>query len=1072
MIKIISEGDQIMNWDSVDELLLVDLYDYSEKHSTADVETAIEKLSDVLKKKASNAGSSSFDIYRTVTGLKFRLQNIHYLATNGTDGVAGNNPLDEVFYTSLREDYDYFHTKAWNTKFDYGCFYSGETYLQGSDVNTGISNDGSNSSSDVLSVLSQISTDSAAEHAISEQQKQEDNADVKKNVQIEEITYAEQYLLDSKEYDDILIETLDFPARIYNRLKGNKITTLGALMRCRRADLYAIKGMGRNCVEIIDKFFESNSYNSAHTSTIILAGNSEELNTSPDRAVVEYLKSKIEDLTQGDLSFLSSAQDFIDEKTLTNYERAIEELGTEATVLALTDPVGIQVIISALRYFVKETDHYSQNMSQIQTALQLIPSGRREQRVIYYIQAFAGKKEDKKTLMTICNEPNMSISEFCKAAALSDTNAFFVANRFLTWCAFDINDEIKDLEEKVFDAERTALIIKMRAEKITLEKVGKSFELTRERVRQIEAKTQRKFNAWISRHKLLQKVCALRDGDIVLTLTELEDYFGDKTAAVAYLLSNVKNPSGYRYDKITDAFIVGEVSQSERILSAIDNLPDYINAKKLDETAKRLGEELNIPDELIVRSIAESYQLTGNTYHRKRLSLSTIYSEILKRYYPDGMHVYDPDEIAGFRQHVIDEYGFTGMPENDHAVSARIVGIGILCDRGRYKARQAQYISKELASKIYAYIITRPSGVLTNTIFAEFEDELVKEGILNRYYLHGILRDLYGDELFFKRDYISKDGSSSNIYADIVRYIKNARFTVSKDELAHVFPGVTEIMFSLALGDRDIINYFGEYLHSRHLSITIQERKRLESIIKSVLSDGESHHIKDIYELVRRALPEFISRNGITISFRLFSVLSYLFDGYYQFSRPYFALNGVNIGRPFERLKELVVDSEEITVAEITDFAKDNHMIIQSTLELINSFNDTHILKDNSTLIKISMLNLEKEVVKDVEQQILEEIGEQTALIAELSCIHRFSHIEYPWNEWLIYSILLKWSSLLDVTTTSPQFKYSTPLVAPKGLLDLSRYQSFTDSNAVRVMEADNLDNIDMLISDYVLDEE
>ena len=50
---------------------------------------------------------------------------------------------------------------------------------------------------------------------------------------------------------------------------------------------------------------------------------------------------------------------------------------------------------------------------------------------------------------------------------------------------------------------------------------------------------------------------------------------------------------------------------------------------------------------------------------------------------------------------------------------------------------------------------------------------------------------------------------------------------------------------------------------------------------------------------------------------------------------------------------------------------KDNHMIIQSTLELINSFNDTHILKDNNTLIKISMLNLEKEVVKDVEQQIL-----------------------------------------------------------------------------------------------------
>ena len=68
-------------------------------------------------------------------------------------------------------------------------------------------------------------------------------------------------------------------------------------------------------------------------------------------------------------------------------------------------------------------------------------------------------------------------------------------------------------------------------------------------------------------------------------------------------------------------------------------------------------------------------------------------------------------------------------------------------------------------------------------MLAEFQEELEACGITNKYYLQGILKALFGDRYFFRRDYLAKDDSVTSIYNDIVQFIKTSDYPVLKEEI-------------------------------------------------------------------------------------------------------------------------------------------------------------------------------------------------------------------------------------------------------------------------------------------------
>ena len=421
-----------------------------------------------------------------------------------------------------------------------------------------------------------------------------------------------------------------------------------------------------------------------------------------------------------------------------------------------------------------------------------------------------------------------------------------------------------------------------------------------------------------------------------------------------------------------------------------------------------------------------------------------------------------------FRYVAAEEYGCKNLPEKNRAISARLSDIGILCGRGKYRPKKKSYISKNLADKIYRYIVDSPSVIfMTNTLFNVFEDELLEFGIDNKYYLQGVLRELYDSEFVFRRDYISKNESVTSLYVEIVQYIKKFSYPIAKEDIKNAFPGVTEIVISFATGDANVINLFGKYIHGSRLNLTDSDKVYFERVIRKFVTGDKVRHYKELYDYIERDDSDLLRKLFIYFPTSLFSVLEYLFRDQYQFKRHFIANIGTDIGDPEEQLHDLIISSDEIAISEITAFAKDNHYEIYSILELLNSFNGTHLLMNRETFASTEYIGITDDIAENVIAILQSEIVE-TTLITALECIYRLPKINVPWTEWLVYSVVNKWGESIVAGTTSNQFKLSVPVVAPRGMLDVQKYEGLSVDTAPPLMQVDDLDNIDDLISDFI----
>lgn len=529
--------------------------------------------------------------------------------------------------------------------------------------------------------------------------------------------------------------------------------------------------------------------------------------------------------------------------------------------------------------------------------------------------------------------------------------------------------------------------------------------------------------------------------------------------------------ANYTYDRQLDVFVLGDDSITGRVQNCIETLPEIVKASQLDSILGDAAEEADIPLEMLEKAFIDAYRLTGEVFHRCRLSLAAIYERVLDTHYPQGFKAYDADELLRFREIIANEYGDVGLPANDRALTARVASICVLCGKGVYRLKKKDYLPCQLANKICEYIKNSESTIfLTNTLFSIFEEELLAAGIDNKYFLQGVLHELFADRFVFRRDYISKDVDVSSVYSAVVDFIKKSNFPVSKAQIQEAFPGITEIVINFSVSDPNVLNYFGEYLHASKLNILDNEKTYLFNVINALTSDGEAHHGREIYEIISHQKPEILTRNAAMYPFSAFSVVEFLFRDKFQFSRPYVAKSGVEIGRPAERLHDLIYSSDEFTVSEISEFGRDNHFQIYSLLEYVNGCNDEFLLINDDTMMRIDRTGIDEVVAHQVEDIISDSISE-TTLVKNLSIWADLPSIKVPWTEWLIYSVIFKWGTKLVAATTSNQFRLSVPLVAPVDNFDPSAFKDVDKGDSSVSFVADDLSDMDSLLEDIIGDD-
>lgn len=873
-----------------------------------------------------------------------------------------------------------------------------------------------------------------------------------------DIAFYERYKLITDEYEDVSVTTLPFSVRVINRFMENGITTVAALLKTAPSSLMKFKGFGKNCLDEVDAFCAK-------------LNNDHSISVAQDKKVSlcssSLLRKYRDEIALGNFSVLEDMDlSETEAEMLQRYKEAYETLGEELAFECVSSTENVIPIIEML------VDYQSRIKKHIDIweMANSLPNTRKSNKASGYINAFTLDENERSLLKGLCASEETSLLSMAMTDKVDDTSTYILLKRFFKWCAFDLEKEINNLFDNLYSNERIRTVTQLRARKQTLEQIGRTLGVTRERVRQIEAKAKKMFSRLHSRIRIISKISAERNGDTVLTPVEIKEYCGEHTSDLLFFLQTYES-ANYTYDRQLDVFVLGDDSIAGRVQSSIETLPEIVKASKLDSILGEAAEESDIPLEMLEKAFLDAYRLTGEVYHRYRLSLATIYERVLAAHYPQGFKAYDTDELLRFREIIADEYGDVGLPANDRALTSRVASICILCGKGVYRLKKKDYLPRQLANKICDYIENSENTIfLTNTLFSIFKEELLAAGIDNKYFLQGVLHELFADKFVFRRDYISKDVDVTSVYSAVVDYIKKSNFPVSKAQIQEAFPGITEIVINCSVDDPNVLNYFGEYLHASKLNILDSEKSYLFNVIDELTSDGEVHHGRELYEIISHQKPEILTRNAVMYPFSAFSVVEFLFRDKFQFSRPYVAKNGIDIDRPVERLHDLIYSSDEFTVSEISEFNRDNHFQINSLLEYVNGCNDEFLLVDGDTMMKIERTGIDESIALQVENIIFDAISETTP-VKNLSVWSDLPTIKVPWTEWLIYSVIFKWGTKLLAATSSNQFRLSVPLVAPVDNYDPSAFKDMEKDDSSVSFVADDLSDMDSLLEDIMGDD-
>lgn len=860
------------------------------------------------------------------------------------------------------------------------------------------------------------------------------------------------YGVEPEDYADVDIQSLNFSVRLTNRLIEENYHTVAELLKSNDDIIEKIRGFGKGC------------FDELHTYLGTLDSEKQKVRTDSLPNELFQFKEKI---IKGDFSFTSELElSDASWKYINRYKEAHAVLDSGfVEELVNGTPAALQIYVM-LAEFIKRDEE----KKKVQNILNEIPANRLAEKISWLITCHSSDVNTVNYLNSLVADETPSLESYIVSNADRLLSGDHRLVQFVRWCQFELHEDLKQLFANAIKNERELQVIQGRAAGKTLDAIGKSFDITRERVRQIEKKVVRKFNNWQKRNRIMYKIFIELKETAGLSTMELMDAVGEHGREFVYLIKNCED-SEFIYDKQLDLFMIESLSIADKVQAYVESMPDTFPERKLAGFIKTAEKEFEYPEKLVSAAIEDNYKKTGDTYHRFRLTLESMYSDILKRFYPDGIHVYDADEIEHFRMHVNEEYGIDISDKSDHAIGSILSRIGILCGRGIYKLRQEKlYITKELSQKIHDYIEDSPAPIfMTNTLYSVFEDDLIEQGVDNKYYLQGILRELYEAEWIFRRDYISKDESYTSVYSSIVGFIRNSQYPVTKEEIQRAFPGVTEIVINFSVSDHNIINLFGQYIHSCRLKLSDRDIKYIRDVVEQNLIKNGVCHCKDIYEYINEEYPVLLTNNFISYPFSLYSLLEYLFGDYYNFSRPYIARKNATIERVDDLLHDMIRESEKISLSDIMAFAREHHFVIANILEFIDSCNETHLLMNDMELASIDYIGVTAEIAAILEKRISEEI-DCTVPIHQLQSVSTLPEINVEWNTWLIYSVIKKWGVSLEVAASNNQFRHSYPLVAPKGRMDISQMDPSTGEHDGQLVMADDLSKIDELIGDYVLE--
>lgn len=685
---------------------------------------------------------------------------------------------------------------------------------------------------------------------------------------------------------------------------------------------------------------------------------------------------------------------------------------------------------------------FEKNRNEIIELIGYINPANYEAKIEWLIRAYS-LNNNIQDLLTKIFQKNETLNQientlsFCPDITI---NEITILKKFIQWLSKDLRLYAYEELKRVFKDDRSKEIVLYRSRGYTLELTGKAFNITRERVRQIEKKTIDRYrNYYISRIRPQYILLAFSDKDYVISKELIESVFHDLTNFFEYGLQTIKIKSAVWNDDLK-CFINNDDNWYDHVMHCIDSFPEVLNVEELHQKAYELSNSLVIRiDPNIIKIITEkSYKLIGNTYTKTKMSKNRMYQFIVEKYFPDGIRVFDDFEMMRFRNYFKEEFGDIEFA-NNRAVAARITDGLILCDRGKYILPKKINISEDLLQKIFNYVQNSTKNIIMyHELFEVFKKELLQNSnVDNRYFLQGVLKYKYPNTFIYTRDTICKESTEArSIRHEIEEFIKSANGEVTKDDIRAAFPGIPDNVINLhTTGNENVLLWdFGKYIHVSKLNLEDDIIDRLSIKLKEYTKNG-TVSVRKIYDELFNIENEFMINNDITNHIALFSLLEYLFGDEFEFSRPYIAPKNSTTLSEDTLIREFVSSFDQLKISDLKTYLDDMHIRIMNYSALLDDLSDEFLRIDDNLLMRKDKLELSEETIDRIEEVLLA-LMRQVGYISSrvLSDFFFFPNVGVKWTPFLLISIIKSFGKQVKVIDINTDYRYLNSIFVDNSL--------------------------------------
>ena len=846
------------------------------------------------------------------------------------------------------------------------------------------------------------------------------------------ITLGSFFQRDPQDFDLIHIDVLKLSVRPYKRLRGAGINSVGALLRLRIDYIKGINSLGALSIEEIfqkTKEYLANSDVSLYTTSL----------EKTQTVVSERLKTLIEALLVGD-SYEEADLSEAESTYFTRCRQAIEILGEEICLSAYTDPEKTRIVCDALSSYAAPVFYAISKYEEIQLLVDELSSTIRTKKIQPFLEAYkASTGESLDMLLSRSNEDSVvsNIAVWLKDELFynKDTKMLYQTKSFLSWLNCDIMSQIEiirsQMESILVKNSRCLEVFSKRLQGFTLDEIGSALGVTKERVRQMESRVTKAF--WTAQRNqkrdIIMFIYALTGGDSTIFYEDVKAFVEEENAKLIWdCIKKSESNSYYEYSKDYHAVIIKSkgVAVSDirvKVDQFINTLPHLICKSDVEQLINSKADEYDIPTDLLMQTFENVYKLDGMFYHSEYLTVISMCEYVLRERFRAGYKTADEYEGKKFQKYLEEFFGTAAQGITMRAMDAKVAEVGFLCDRGKYIHPDYVNIDGFVVKRIHDYLEETTRKIIPyGEIFEALKDVFSGTEITNRYYLHGVLKK-YGCKYKTGRDFVTKDSSAT--YVSELESFVEERGVVHKSEIMAEFTSLTEISLGQVIARcPNVFNIDeGNYIHSSLFDIKQSDYSKFREYL-SVNCAEFPVNIRAVYDDFHNLFPEFMARNDLDDRNKLYAILLYMFDGEFNFSRPYIAKLGESDVTNRNVILMLIADYDTVEIDELIDICEERGINYVSSTCLCQMLAPDYFRVDAVHLMRRDLIGLTDEIMEIAENNLMELLSAKDYVTASSVTDYLwYPEIAVDWTPFLLESLIVYRKHIQIINTIGDPMK-------------------------------------------------